>query len=595
MIHAKKMTKVRIIGPKSVLKQVIDIAYSLKLIHIVDYDGKDFFEIGTPFEEAEFQSSKLLKVRGLIENLKIKADPLPMKINNAGQKLEKIHSEFTVLNTKFSNLKETQKELTHKLGNPMNALGSNKELINEYNSLAVFKGSCKKDFETDLEKVTKDYILYKNKAEKTNVFALFVPQKLREKVQLLLSNYGYSEMPFSDISSEEKLREKLTSAEKKIEEITTELYAFGKRNAQFLVDYELYLTSLTEKAEAPLKFATSKNAFVATGWIPTMNLKTFENAVETQVHEKCYFEILKGEEGAPTALDNPGAVHPFEFFVNLYTLPKYYEFDPTILMFFTFPLFFGFMLGDVGYGLVTGLLFLGLRTRMKGQMKDLLTVLLFASLSTIAFGFFFGEFFGYQFIEHPPIHRVNDIDTMLLVTLVVGLIHINMGFLLGFYNKYLQHGFKHALYAKGSWILLEIGIITALLENFLGIQYAAIIGIPIILVSLVMLYKGEGVQGFVELPALLSNTLSYTRLFAVGLASVQLAIVINMLAGQMFEAGGFMIIVGVLILLLGHTINMALGILGPFLHSLRLHYVEFFGKFYEGGGERYTPFGVTRR
>ncbi|MFH1240196.1 MAG: V-type ATP synthase subunit I [Candidatus Diapherotrites archaeon] len=595
MIHAKRMTKVRIIGPKSILKQVIDIAHDLKLIHVVDYDGKDFFEIGTPFEEAEFQSSKLLKVRGLIDNLKIKAEPSPMKANNAGPKLEKIHSEFTALNQKLSNLREQQKELAQKLSNPMNALGSNKEFINEYNSLAVFKGSYKKDFETDLESVTKDYVLYKNKAEKTNVFALFVPQKLREKVQSLLSNYGYSEMPFSDISSEEKLRDQLNSVETKIAELKTELNSFGKRNAQFLIDYELYLTSLNEKSEAPLKFATSKNAFVATGWIPTADLKTFENAIETQVHEKCYFETLKTEEDAPTALDNPGAVHPFEFFLNLYTLPKYYEFDPTILMFFTFPLFFGFMLGDVGYGLITGLLFLGLRTKMKGQMKDLLSVLLFASLSTIAFGFFFGEFFGYEFIEHPIINRVNDINTMLMVTILVGIIHINLGFIIGFYNKYVHQGFKHALYEKGSWILLEIGIIVSLLENFMGIQYAAIIGIPIILASLVMLYKGEGVQGFVELPALLSNALSYTRLFAVGLASVQLAIVVNMLAGQMFEAGGIMIIVAVFILLFGHAINIGLGILGPFLHSLRLHYVEFFGKFYTGGGERYTPFGVIRR
>jgi len=109
-----------------------------------------------------------------------------------------------------------------------------------------------------------------------------------------------------------------------------------------------------------------------------------------------------------------------------------------------------------------------------------------------------------------------------------------------------------------------------------------------------MIYKGEGAKGLIEIPALFSHMLSYARLMAVGLASVILAAVINDLAGEMFAAGIAGIIGGVLLLAVGHSVNIGLGLISPFLHSLRLHYVEFFTKFYHGGGIRYIPFGAER-
>jgi V/A-type H+-transporting ATPase subunit I len=118
------------------------------------------------------------------------------------------------------------------------------------------------------------------------------------------------------------------------------------------------------------------------------------------------------------------------------------------------------------------------------------------------------------------------------------------------------------------------------------------VGLLVLLLSVIMIYGGEGVQGLVELPAIFTNILSYMRLGAVGLASVGLAVVINEeLVMPFFAKGGFFILAGILIMVIGHTINIGLGIIGPFLHSIRLHYVEFFTRFYKGGGKEYSPFG----
>ena len=109
-----------------------------------------------------------------------------------------------------------------------------------------------------------------------------------------------------------------------------------------------------------------------------------------------------------------------------------------------------------------------------------------------------------------------------------------------------------------------------------------------------MLYKGEGIRGLIEIPSIFSNTLSYARLMAIGLSSVVLALIINDSAEQFFHKGGFLVLIGVLILVIGHVINIMLGLLGSFLHSLRLHYVEFFTKFFHGGAKKYQPFGMRR-
>ena len=133
-------------------------------------------------------------------------------------------------------------------------------------------------------------------------------------------------------------------------------------------------------------------------------------------------------------------------------------------------------------------------------------------------------------------------------------------------------------------------------ETMDSFQPLPLIGLILLIVGLILAVIGDGFTAIVEVPTmLLSNTLSYTRLFAVGASSAGIAYAFNTMGVQQFNAGGTGIIFCVIILFIGHFINILLGLIGPSLHSLRLHYVEFFIKFYEGGGNRFMPFGKRRR
>jgi V/A-type H+-transporting ATPase subunit I len=187
---------------------------------------------------------------------------------------------------------------------------------------------------------------------------------------------------------------------------------------------------------------------------------------------------------------------------------------------------------------------------------------------------------------------------MIAVTVIIGLLQLNLGFLLGFSNISRHHGVKHAVLEKGSWLIIELGVLLAAVGylNGTGLAY---VGAVVLLVGIAMLTMGEGIKGPIELPSLMGNALSYARIIAVGLSSIYIASTVNDIAFKMIWADhskiGFVAVAAILVFILGHGLNTVLSIIAPGLHALRLQYVEFFGKFYEGGGRKYNPFGYIRK
>jgi len=459
----------------------------------------------------------------------------------------------------------------------------------------------------------------------------------RESLAAGLQLFGFEEI---HLNYQKNLSAELAHHKQQLAKIKEQLNALEKQTAKIEKDLPM-LRALEEKIseeikkeELPLSFAVTKSSFIAEGFLPQVDGEKLKRLLESNTNNKIYVEISPPgkNDKPPIKLNHKKLVTPFEFLIRLFDLPKYKEVDPTSLVFLTFPLFFGFMLGDVGYGLVLLLGFWLLKKKVPAA-KQLASILMFAAVISMIFGFAFGEYFGFEHVSletgktwcenidlclsphEVESHGVSalvadfprllnrahgqmqvfgfDILTVLVIGAIVGFIHVNLGLLFGFINELQNHGFKHAFRAKFSWFMLEIGLILIVLK-VMGIFGSLMLwlGLALIAISLYLLGKGEGIQGLIEIPALFSNMLSYMRLGAVGLASVGLAVVVNENLGMPFiEKGGFFIIIGILIMIIGHGINILLGVIGPFLHGIRLHYVEFFGKFFHGGGKEYKPFG----
>jgi V/A-type H+-transporting ATPase subunit I len=295
---------------------------------------------------------------------------------------------------------------------------------------------------------------------------------------------------------------------------------------------------------------------------------------------------------APVVLRNPRLLRPFEVLIKLLPLPRYGTIDPTPFVAVFFPAFFGLMLGDIGYGLLLAVLALVLRARSRPDtvLRSVTEVAGACAVFTIGGGFLYGELFGDLGRRWLGLHplvmdREEALIPFLLLAVGLGLVHVVLGLTLGAISAARQHP-RQAL-GRGVSALMIVLIVIALLAAVGRLPSALFTpAVIVLLAGFPVLIIAEGVVAPIELLSTLGNILSYARIMALGIASVMLAVVANRMQGAMGSA-----VVGVVFALLFHLVNFAVGIFSPTIHALRLHYVEFFGKFYSPGGVRYQPFG----
>lgn len=616
------MMKVTVIGPQSVMDKAIRELHRLRVVHITDHQ-KGELDIGSPFQKADKLSELLTAARAVSSALGISGKKeLSNGFRAVGVKnMAELEKAMKKLKLKVSEIADGSKAAADEIKKislkeqqlaSIQKLGLSPDAFSGYRSISHFFGTV-----TDAQRLRESLLAVTDKFELFSaedkgkgvdkghpLIALFIESGKRNEAADLLASQGFAEIQLSEIrettgsvvAALEAVAKKKERLQKQVESGRVALARLAVKWNDFLLLSEQLISGELEKAEAPLKFAVTKNAFIVQGWVPLSALENLESNLGRVTGERIFVEAEPPHHGepVPVKLDNPKPARPFEFFMSLYALPRYDEIDPTLFMFVTFPLFFGLILGDVGYGLVTFFLLLWLKEKMPGSAK-LVNVIVPAAVASVFFGFLFGEVFGFEGafgFEFPHlISRTHDVNGMLLIAFAIGLLHINLGFVLGFLNELRHKGLFRAFAAKLSWIILQVGVALVALAMAGKLNIPVYVGIAVAVASVILIYIGESMRGMVEIPGLLSNLMSYTRLAAVGLSSVELALVINGLAGQVSHSGAAGIAFGVLILFIGHTINLALGLLGSFLHSMRLHYVEFFTKFFEGGAFPFRPFG----
>ncbi len=402
-------------------------------------------------------------------------------------------------------------------------------------------------------------------------------------------------VPFDELLP--RLDEEIARIEAEIRRADEALATLAARHGPRVEALRLVLADRAAEAQALRDATVSDHLVVVSGWIPEERLDGLRTALTAALGP--VVEVVERSDApgavearAPVSLANGRLVRAFEPLASFVTLPAYGTIDPTPLLALTFPAFVGMMVGDVGYGLVLAVLLLLARWRCRdtAAMAVLWPVGMLAAVSTVAFGVLYGEWFGdagHRLLGIQPIwlDRVEAMIPLLVITVSIGAVQVALGLLLGVANAVLlRHGREAVGRAALLVGLLAVFVLVGAVARVVPAEAAAV-AVAAILVAVAVSAVSVGMAGPVEMVGVVGNVLSYARLMAIGLASVMLAVVANRLGGLAENA-----VVGALVAVLLHALNIGLGFFDSSIQALRLHYVEFFGRFVESGGVAYAPF-----
>ncbi|MFC4542730.1 V-type ATP synthase subunit I [Halosolutus amylolyticus] len=744
MLRPEQMSKVSVTGSKGIMPTVIETIHGLNLVHLSDYDGSwEGFDNGNPIEGADDASEKLVTVRALESTLGLSdADVAPGTIEDDWEeRLEEIRTRVNDLDDRRTEVREQLRRVKERIDRvaPFAELGIDLDLLSGYDSVEVLVGEGPQEAIEGALDASDDIRAFETFTGGDVVAIVAAPTDDAEPGviddALVGVEFARHEVPDTEKSPEayvDELESRRADLESKLEDVDADLEQIRGTEGSFLLRVEEELTIEVQRAEAPLQFATSKHAFIAEGWIPTDEYDTLVAALNDAVGDSIEIEELeradydrhgahthtedvqKGAPAAadddesaaeaddepqkavtdggsavtmgdepPTVQDNPGPAKPFEVLVQAVNRPKYSELDPTIFLFLTFPAFFGFMIGDVGYGILYVAIGAYMATQFDSKgITSLGGVAIWAGIFTILFGIVYGEIFGLHVLGEVIWHDTLNVELLplnkglepaaadfalgwMVISVLAGIVHLNIGYIVDFYEN-LSHGVKDALLHSGSWILMLNGIWIWIFSThgegskpdflfttfasdgpfpigFAGFPEWGLVTIPlgfteflltapllVFLVGLAMLAISEPVE-IVESLDVVVNVFSYTRMGAVLLAKAGMAFVVNLLFfggyedpdgafhflgsaghepayvaehyggeatlifdGLMHMGGIAGLLGGLVILVLGHVVVLVLGVTSAGLQGVRLEYVEFFNKFYEGGGANYEPFGHDR-
>lgn len=465
------------------------------------------------------------------------------------------------------------------------------------------------DLETFNEFLNENKLAYVTYGTDASGLAYAVVSRENILDDLIVAGFVKSELPvFNHLISEEvasntNLIETNKLEINKLEEVLKD-YSLSIDEVKLLSDQ-----MLSEKELKRYGASETEETVYFEGWVRVDEVEKLEKAVSRVTKD---FEIdLRDplpQEVPPTQHKNNKFVEPFETITNMFAVPQYNEIDPNPVMSVWYWLFFGMMMGDWGYGLVMAAL-LGLFMlikKPKGEFRKLVKVLFLSSFTTIFFGVLYGSVFGISYdigsifgTKFQVFDSMNDPITMLIASLVVGVLHIFTALIIKAIQLGREKDWMGILAETVSWILLIPGLAVLLVlpaYSLYGI-IAAAVGALFILIFAGRKSKGVigkvvgGLGGLYGITGILSDILSYSRILALALSSGVIAFAMNTI-GAMLIGPWYGYIFGIIVFIIGHVFNLAMGLLSAYVHDGRLQYIEFFGKFYEGGGYQFSPLAL---
>lgn len=467
------------------------------------------------------------------------------------------------------------------------------------------------------------------KSDSETALILFAAHKAAEGADEILQSAGFSACPFpADKSGEEvyaQTVEEIKNADARLAEISEGIYALGK-NVKTLKVYSDYLSFELEKITASEKMRKTARTFLLEAYLPKEAENTVKEALD-ETSNAVYYEFSEPAEDEipPTLYKNNEIVKNFETITNMYSPVNSKEFDPNAVMAFFYSLFLGFIMGDVGYGF---LMFLGggaiyLKKRASdGGFKRLAGVFAIGGIFAIIWGLLFNSFFGTQVIFGKGVSVIPDaqnarwslmgiqVPSVLLISLEIGVVHLMVGYICKAVQCMRRGQFWDGMLDGLVWAVFSIGmglaiagfideLNTPVLAYVGGIMAGSMLLIAMLTAGRKEKLLSKFTKGFGAAYGIInyaSDILSYARLYGLMLSGAVIAQIVSNYSVQFIQSGNVaLVILAVILMVVGHGFNLAIGLLGAYIHDARLQYVEFYGRFFEGEGELFAPLGSNHK
>lgn len=437
----------------------------------------------------------------------------------------------------------------------------------------------------------------------------------QQECMSFLKTLGFNKVSFHGLTGTvreniEKLNASLKEISGEKERITDQIREMGDCRKDIKVLYDSLLMD-QERLAANEKILLTRKAFLIKGWIPAEIAEKAKKELESKFTVSIEITEPGEDEETPVLLHNTGIAEAGEPVLNMYGLPSSREIDPDPVMAPFFIMLFGLMLGDGGYGIIMalGTALILRHFRLEDSTRKFMKLLFYCGLSTIFWGAMFGSWFGIEALTKYGIwiNPVEQPELMLSWSLLFGIIHMYAGFGMKAANLIRDKKYLDALFDVGFVLIFYTGFVFILLPYAPEVDKDATA--PLVEIGkymfiagalLLLLTQGRsskkifgritgGLSSLYNVVSFLSDVLSYSRLLALGLATGIIASIVNQMSVMFDIPKAIKLIVMIVILLIGHTINLAINALGAYVHSCRLQYLEFFGKFFTGGGQPFRP------
>ncbi len=446
------------------------------------------------------------------------------------------------------------------------------------------------------------------------------------ETESVLSEFGFSSCPYTGEKTGKEFYAELSAEEEglraSLNENEATMYAL-KENIRLLKVYLDHLYYLVEKAETAKKLRTTQKTLLLQAYVPEMAEEEVGQALR-EVSGAVYFEFSNPteEDTPPTLLKNNGIVSNFESITNTYSVPSYREFDPNTIMAFFYSLFMGFIIGDMGYGILMlfggGYLWLKNRARPTG-MSRLAGAFAVGGIFAIVCGALFNSLFGFAFLPFTVMPNAQSdmwsfvgiqVPAVLIIAMLIGIVQLFAGYICKAVQEWRRRDIAEGIFSGITWASFSVGVALAIvgLTEELHLPILAKIGgiwagISLLLAIVTAGHKekffGKFTKGFGAAYSVInyaSDILSYARLYGLMLSGAVIAQLIAQYSAQFIVSGNVaMIALGVFLLVAGNAFNLVISLLGAYIHDARLQYVEFYGRFYEGDGEMFTPLGSKQK